>query len=106
MGPMQAGMGSTRHLELHICSRGGAVVTGAHPSITIADPGATTNLMHVPIATMEGIGMGKADYHYGNNVELAAGAHVTVTVELGGEQAVFHLRVGNSETAMAGMSSR
>ena len=45
--------------------------------------------MNVPIVTMEGIGMGKADYHYGNNVELAAGDQVTVTVKLNGEQALF-----------------
>jgi predicted metal-binding membrane protein len=99
---MHLGMASTRHLEVHICSRSRVVVTGAHPTITLDDPRLKTMLMNVPIATMEGIGLGKADYHYGNNVELAAGHHVTVSVRLNGEQASFHVRVANSAMAMKG----
>jgi predicted metal-binding membrane protein len=102
MSAMHTGMASTRHLEVHICSSNRAVVTSARPTITIDDPSAKTMLMKVPIATMEGIGMGKADYHYGNNVELATGHHVTVTVKLNGEQAVFHVRVASSGMAMKG----
>jgi cytochrome c biogenesis protein CcdA len=102
MSAMHMGMASTRHLEVHICTRNRAVVTGAHPTITVDDPSGKTMLMKVPIATMEGIGMGKADYHYGNNVELAAGHHVMVTVKLNGEQAVFHVRVASSAMATKG----
>ena len=94
MAAMNMAAGSTRHLEVHICrSSSGAVVIGAHPTITVDDPSAKTMMMSVPVATMEGIGMGSSDYHYGNNVELTAGHHVTVTVTLNGHHAVFHTTV-------------
>ena len=102
MSAMHMGMGSTRHLEVRICTRRGAVVTGAHPTITVGDAGAKTMVMNVPVAMMEGIGMGKADYHYGNNIEFAAGHHVTVTVTLNGERALFHAAVAKSAMAMKG----
>ncbi len=97
-----SGMGSAdeRHLEVHICSSSGSVVMGAHPTIVIDDPSGKTMTMTVPIATMEGIGEGAADYHYGNNVDLAAGAHITVTVALDGQRVVFHTVVSKSSTAM------
>ena len=92
MAAMSMG-GSTRHLEVHVCTSSGAVVMGAHPTIMVDDPMAKTMMMSVPIATMEGIGMGSSDYHYGNNVDLTAGHHVTVTVTLNGHHAVFHTTV-------------
>lgn len=92
MAAMSMG-GSTRHLEVHICTASGAVVIGAHPTISVNDPMAKTMMMSVPISTMEGIGMGSSDYHYGNNVDLTAGHHVTVTVTLNGHHAVFHTTV-------------
>ena len=95
--------GSTRHLEVHICTTSsGAVVMGAHPTITVDDPMAKTMMMSVPISTMEGIGMGSSDYHYGNNVDLTAGHHVTVTVTLNGRHVVFHTTVPKSGMAMGG----
>jgi predicted metal-binding membrane protein len=102
MSAMHMGMASTRHLEVHICTRSGAVVTGAHPTITVGDRSAKAMAMRVPIATMEGIGLGKADYHYGNNVALAAGHQATVTVTLNGEQALFHVAVAKAAMAMKG----
>ena len=97
-----SGMGSAaeRHLEVHICSTSGSVVMGAHPRIVIDDPSGKTMTMTVPIATMEGIGEGAADYHYGNNVDLAGGAHITVTVALDGQRVVFHTVVSKSSMAM------
>ncbi|HUK44607.1 MAG TPA: hypothetical protein VLV28_04895 [Gaiellaceae bacterium] len=100
MAAMTTSPSGQRHLEVHICSTGGSVVV-AHPSIVISDPMSKTLLMTVPVATMEGIGEGASDYHYGNNVELTAGHHVTVTVTLRGQQAVFHTTVPRSSTAMS-----
>jgi hypothetical protein len=102
MAAMTMASGNTHHLEVHICNMSGSVVMGAHPSITVDDPSAKTMMMSVPIAIMEGIGMGSADYHYGNNVELTAGHHVTVTVTLKGQRAVFHAIVSKSGMAMNG----
>ncbi len=99
MGKMA--MGSARHLEVHICRRAsGAVVTGASPAITIT--GANGMTTRVPVADMEGIGMGRSDYHYGNNVALAAGSRITVTVTLRGERASVRLTVPKSSTGMSG----
>jgi hypothetical protein len=106
-GTMSGGMSgmsgsSQRHLEVHICTTAGKVVTGAHPKIVVSDPKSMT--VTVPIATMEGIGEGVSDYHYGNNVELTAGHKITVTVTLNGQQAVFHTTVSKSSGSMGGMS--
>jgi len=102
MGSMNMSSSSIHHLEVHICTSGGAVVTGAHPTITIDDPTAKTMMMSVPIATMEGIGMGMSDYHYGNNIDVPSGHHITVTVKLNGEQVVFHTTVSKSAMSMSG----
>ncbi len=64
-------------------------------------PAPKTMTMKVPIVTMEGIGEGKADYHYGDNVALMTGQHITVTVTLSGQQAVFHTTVPKPSTAMS-----
>jgi len=107
-GKMSGGMSgmsmssSERHLEVHICNPAGAVVMGAHPSIVVADPKAKTMTMSVPIATMEGLTSGASDYHYGNNVALTAGDHITVTVALKGEQVVFHTIVPKGSMTMSG----
>jgi|SRR5579862_3470018 len=102
MAAMTMASGNTHHLEVHICNTSGSVVMGAHPSITVDDPSAKMMMMTVPIATMEGIGMGSADYHYGNNVELTAGHHITVTVTLKGQRAMFHAIGSKSGMAMKG----
>lgn len=101
MSPMHMGMGHSFHLELHVCSRAsGAVVTGAKPAISITDAKGMTS--RVPVAEMEGIGEGRADYHYGNNVALIPGSRISVTVVLRGERAVFHLAVPTKTRAMKG----
>ncbi len=103
-----SGMASSsgeRHLEVHICTPSGMVVMHAHPTIVVSDPMAKTMSMTVPISTMEGIGEGAADYHYGNNVDLTAGHKITVTVELNGQKAVFHTTVSKTSSmgSMGGM---
>ncbi len=102
-GSMTTGMAAMtmpsdeRHLEVHICTTGGAVYTKGHPTISIVDTSAKVlSMMMVPVATMEGIGEGSADFHYGNNVALTAGHHLTVGVQLNGQKAVFHTIVPKS----------
>lgn len=85
-----------RHLEVHICNRAGAVVTNANPTIVVTDATSKSMPMTVPIVKMEGVTEGAADLHYGNNVTLAAGHRVTVTVTLKGQKAVFHTTVPHS----------
>jgi hypothetical protein len=102
MTGMNMSTAGERHLEVHICTQGGTVVTGAHPRIVVDDPSAKTMMMTVPIVTMEGIGEGAADYHYGNNVDLTSGAHITVTAMLNGQQAVFHTTVAKTTMSMSG----
>ncbi len=102
MTGMSMSSAGERHLEVHICTQGGTVVTGAHPRIVVDDPSAKTMMMTVPIVTMEGIGEGAADYHYGNNVELTPGARITITATLNGQQAVFHTKVAKTAMSMSG----
>ena len=91
--------GSTRHLEVRICLRKNrAVITNAHPTITLMGQKADAMPMNVPVAVMEGIGAGTADLHYGNNVPMPGGHRFTVTVTLKGQKAVFNV---SSPKAMA-----
>jgi hypothetical protein len=100
--PGMAGMGggsgttdpSARHLEAHICSKAtGAPVQNADPSITLVDATTPNISQFVPIATMEGLGEGVSDYHYGNNVDMAPGSSFTVTVSLNDQSATFHVHL-------------
>jgi hypothetical protein len=86
MAGMDMSTGPQRHLEVHICTTKGKVVIGAHPSITV-------NGAMVPVAVMEGVGEGTADYHYGNNVSLKTGQKAKVVVKLKGTTAVFDVTV-------------
>jgi hypothetical protein len=99
MAGMTISPSGQRHLGIQICMRGGAVFTKGHPTIVIDDTTAKNPMMMVPVATMEGVGEGASDFHYGNNVELTAGHHITVTVRLNGESAVFHASVPKGEMA-------
>jgi hypothetical protein len=78
-----------RHLEVHICDRkSGEVVAGANPSITLQDTTAGTTAV-VSVATMEGVGAGQADLHYGNNVAAPVGHSFVATVTVRGETAML-----------------
>lgn len=80
---------SAEHLEVHICQRASKdVIVGAVPAITFMDATAGTTTP-VSVATMEGVGQGQADLHYGNNVAAPLGHSFVVTVSLRGEQAVM-----------------
>jgi hypothetical protein len=78
-----------QHLEIHICSRkSGEVVVGVNPTITLTDT--TTGIAtRVEVATMEGVGAGQSDLHYGNNVTAPVGHSFAVTVDLSGESATL-----------------
>jgi hypothetical protein len=102
-GEMTAGMAGmtmpatgVKHLEVHICTPRGAVVKGVHPKIVVSDPASRQMAVVVPVAVMEGVTEGAADLHYGNNVSLAAGHKITVTVTLDGQRAVFETTVPKS----------
>jgi hypothetical protein len=91
---------SERHLEVHICTTGGTVITNAHPTISVTDAkmGMPTK---VPVVVMQGVTAGKSDLHYGNNVALTAGEKIAVKVTLKGQSAVFHTTVAKAHSAMA-----
>ena len=76
------------HLEVHICTKSGAVVTTLKPTIVVQAPGAKQPT-HVAVAMMTGVGEGLSGYHYGNDVALTPGSRVTVTVTVKGQRAVF-----------------
>jgi hypothetical protein len=76
------------HLEVHICTKGGAVATKLKPDIAVTGAGAMST--HLPVAIMQGVSSGPSDYHYGNELTLKPGGRVTVTVTVKGQHAVFH----------------
>jgi hypothetical protein len=81
------------HLEVHICTKSGAVVTRLKPLIMVDGPGADMMAMKVPSAIMVGVGEPLSDYHYGNDVALKPGARVTVKVTVKGQTGVFRTTV-------------
>jgi hypothetical protein len=78
------------HLEVHICTRSGAVAKGLKPVIMV-DSGTMMSAMKVPAAIMVGIGEPSSDYHYGNDVALKPGDKLTVKVTVKGQTAVLHI---------------
>jgi hypothetical protein len=95
MGGMSMGAGN-RHLELQVKSRTSHRVLSLMPSsITLTDTSAMsgmamTDKLHV--MAMVGIGQGRSDLHYGNNVKLTAGHMYKVTATVKGEKASFTFR--------------
>lgn len=90
-----------RHLEVHICQRSNDhVVQGADPVLRLKDTTAGSS-QAVPVSTMEGVGSGPGDLHYGNNVVLAPGHSYTLAVSVGGQRASLAF----TEPAASGSSS-
>jgi hypothetical protein len=89
---MEGGM--TRHLEVHVRLRSsGKVAAGVVPKITLVDESSksmTSTPLHV--MAMQGIGEGRPDLHYGNNVALSENHAYKVLVTLRGERAEFSFR--------------
>jgi hypothetical protein len=74
-------------LQVHVCTKSGAVVTQLRPKIVVKQAGAKA--ANVPVAIMAAVSKGLKDYHYGNDVALRPGAKVTVTVTVSGQKAVL-----------------
>jgi hypothetical protein len=91
IGRVPAGM-RVYNLEVHVCTRGGAVVTTLSPKIVVDDP-KRRRPTKLPVAIMAGVAEGIRDYHYGNDVALRPGARITVTVTVRGERAVLEATV-------------
>jgi hypothetical protein len=79
------------NLEVHVCTKRGAVLTNLKPSIVLRQGNAKRT--NVPVAIMAGVGEGIRDYHYGNDVVLKPGARVAVTVTVRGQRAVLRATV-------------
>ena len=91
-GSSMSGTGGMSHLEVHICTRqGDKVVTAPAPTITMVS-GSKTQM--VPVAEMQGVGEGRKDFHFGNNVQLMKGQTYTVRVTEASDHAVFHVTAG------------
>jgi hypothetical protein len=91
IGPVPAGK-RIYNLEVHVCTKSGAVVTKLKPAILVREATAG-RATPVPAAIMAGVAEGIRDYHYGNDVVLTPGARVTVTVSVEGERAVLRATV-------------
>jgi hypothetical protein len=93
MSGMAAGS-SSRHLEVKICDRRtGAVIRSGGVRMTVADTTTKGMAKAMSVAMMQGVGVGagRNDLHYGNNVMLAARHNLDVAVTLGADHAVFHM---------------
>jgi hypothetical protein len=72
------------HVEVHVHNKSnGKVITNAAVTIVLQSNGmhGASMMIRVPIMTMEGMNAGSSDFHYGNNINAAAGkytVHVTV----------------------------
>ncbi|MDQ6782811.1 MAG: hypothetical protein M3063_05085 [Actinomycetota bacterium] len=78
---------AAQHVELHLCSAGSnRVVTNARPVMTLTDKttGATQPLA---MSTMQGLGQGQGDFHYGDNANVPVGHAFVLAVKVNGEQA-------------------
>ena len=81
------------NLEVHVCTKSGAVVTALKPTIVVRDPKAKPSTTKVSVANMASVAKGLSDYHYGNDVALTPGRAISVTVTIKGQRAVFHATV-------------
>lgn len=82
--------GQVRHLEVHICTLSGTVVSDANPSIRLHDTTAGT-AVNVPVAMMQGVMAGASDLHYGNNISMTPGHSYSAEVMLNGAAATFQI---------------
>lgn len=77
-----AGPGAT-HLALHVCARTtGAVISDVHPTVRLRDESLGSPPRPLTVALMEGVGQGRNDLHYGNNVVLRPGDSYRIGVTL------------------------
>jgi hypothetical protein len=92
MPPGNQSSPSWKHIEVHIFDKKtGDVVKTLSPMITVTD-NATGKSQQIPNVAMQGVVEGAGDFHYGNNVDLPAGAY-KVTVTVGSETTAFDFNV-------------
>jgi hypothetical protein len=102
MSPMSM-TGNTYHLELHVYNiKTGAAEVVPIDSISITVTSTTGTKTTIPIAEMFDISQGPTDFHYGNNVQLAAGNY-TVDTKIGSEKALFKVLIS---AMLSGMSMK
>jgi hypothetical protein len=94
MAMMESTPAGTRiyNLEVHICTKSGAVLTTLKPTIVVSGPAAPKRA-RLAVAMMAGVAEGLRDYHYGNDVALRPGRRVAVTVTVKGQRAVLQATV-------------
>ena len=106
MSPMSM-TGNTYHLELHVYN----VKTGATEVVPIDSVGITVTSpsgmkTNIPNSEMFDISQGPTDFHYGNNLQLAAGNY-TVDTNVGIEKASFNFPISAMLSRMSsGMSMK
>jgi hypothetical protein len=84
--------GAPQHLELHVTEAAtGRTVTNAHVTIEVVDQ-TSHHAMTLPIVTMQGIGAGPTDFHYGNGVRLIPGHAYAIEVAVNDQSAIFAFR--------------
>jgi hypothetical protein len=89
MTMMDQGHAVNLHLEVQIVNKAnGKVVTDQLPVITVTDQKTGASHPLTLVTAMYGASTGLSDWHFGNNIFLAAGAY-TVTVTVGSETATF-----------------
>lgn len=87
-GSMTSASGTdARDVDVHICTASGdRVLSNLKPAIRLKDT--TTGITQaVPYATMQDVGKGRADFHYGNTLILQPGHSFALTVDVGGQSA-------------------
>ena len=80
---------SVFRIDVHVCDRStGGVAAELHPSLTLRNAGAGASPVTVPVAVLEGRGLGVNDVHYGNNVIMEPSARYIIGVRIDSANAV------------------
>jgi len=82
--------GTFHQLSVYVTdATSGQPVNNAQVMITITDNTANTAPQDVPVSTLEAVGKGAADFHYGNDVVMPPNRSYTVKVTVNGTPATF-----------------
>ncbi len=77
--------GLMRHVTAHIYGRATGLAVDTTPRIIVSAAEAGTTTEMIPMA-MQDASLGSIDTHFGQNVAIAAGSNVTITVVVAGEE--------------------
>ena len=82
--------GAFHQLALYVSdATSGQPVNNAQVTITVTDNTANTSPQDIPVSTLEAVGKGAADFHYGNDVLMPPSRSYTVKVTVNGTPATF-----------------